>query len=97
MPSDAGLATGCDKQRVILSHTSIAPVTFRMEADFTGMGQWAAVTRRTVPPAKLLEQIVGTNCWNMLLKHCFPDSFGAYWLRLVAEKDPSATATFRFE
>ena len=26
-----------------------------------------------------------------------PDSFGAYWLRLIADKDTTATATFLYE
>ena len=83
-PSDAYLATGYDQKRLILSHTSKAPVSFRVEADFSGTGAWAEVIKLSVGPGKPLE-------------HRFPDAFGAYWLRLVAEKDSTATATFLYE
>lgn len=82
--SDAYLATGYDKKRLILSHTSREPVTFRVEADFTGTGAFNEVTKLSVPPGQRLE-------------HRFPDAFGAYWLRLLAEQDTVATATFIYE
>ncbi len=84
VPSDAYLATGYDQKRVILSHTRNEPVSFRVEADFSGTGDWAEVIKLSVGPGKPLE-------------HRFPDAFGAYWLRLVAEKDSTATATFLYE
>lgn len=84
VPSDAYLATGYDRKRLTLSHQSLEPVTFRVEADFTGTGDWAEVTKLTVPPGEWIE-------------HRFPDSFGAYWLRLVADKDSTATANFLYE
>jgi hypothetical protein len=83
-PSDACLATGYDRKRLTLSHAGSGPVTFRVEADFTGTGQWAGTARLTVQPGELLE-------------HRFPDAFGAYWLRLIADKDTTATATFTYE
>lgn len=83
-PSDACLATGYDRKRLTLSHSSRRPVAFRLQADFTGAGQWAEVIKLTVPPNKPLE-------------HRFPDAFGAYWLRLVADQDTTATATFLYE
>ena len=84
VPSDACLATGYDRKRLTLSHRSSEPVRFRVEADFTGTGQWTEVTRLTVPPGKELE-------------HRFPDAFGAYWLRLVTDQDAVVTATFIYE
>ncbi len=84
VPSDACLVTGYDRKRLTLSHSSGEPVTFRVEADFTGTGTWSEVTTLTVPAGKPLE-------------HRFPDAFGAYWLRLVAEKDVTATATLLYE
>jgi hypothetical protein len=83
-PSDAYLATGYDKKRLMLSHTSSLPVRFRVEADFTGTGKFAEVTKLTVQPGQPLT-------------YRFPDSFGAYWLRLVADQDTVATATFFYE
>jgi len=82
--SDAYLATGYDRKRLTLSHKSLEPVTFRVEADFAGTGVWTALTKLNVPPGQPLE-------------HRFPDAFGAYWLRVVAEKDSTATANFLYE
>ena len=84
VPSDAYLVTGYDRKRLTLSHTGSEPRIFRVEADYTGTGTWSEVTKLTVPPGKPLE-------------HRFPDAFGAYWLRLVAEKDTTATATLFYE
>jgi hypothetical protein len=84
VPSDACLATGYDRKRLTLSHAGSEPVTFRVEADFTGTGQWAQVTAITVSPGGPIE-------------HRFPDAFGAYWLRVVADRDTRATATFIYE
>ncbi|HZJ15165.1 MAG TPA: hypothetical protein VFD27_08960 [Chthoniobacteraceae bacterium] len=82
VPSDAYLASGYDRKR--LSLTSTAAAAFRIEADFTGTGEWSIVARMNVAAGKTLE-------------HEFPDAFGAYWLRLVAEADTSATALFTYE
>ena len=84
VPSDAYLATGYDQKRLTLSHQGKTAVTFKLEADFTGTGEFAEVTRLTVQPGQPLE-------------HRFPDAFGAYWLRLVADQDTTATATFTYE
>ena len=83
-PSDAYLATGYDQKRLTLSHSSSEAVTFRVEADFTGTGTFAEAAKLTVHPGQLLQ-------------HRFPDAFGAYWLRLVADRDTTATATFTYE
>ena len=84
VPSDACLATGYDRKRLTLSHTSRDPVVFRVEADFTGTGQWAEVVKLSVAAGQPLE-------------HQFPDAFGCYWLRLIAGKDTTATATFSYD
>lgn len=84
VPSDPYLATGYDKKRLTLEHTSKQPVTFRLEADFTASGDWATVIELTVKPGEKLE-------------HQLPDAFGAYWLRLVSEQGTVATATFVWE
>ncbi len=82
-PSDAYLATGYDHKRLTLSHTSKEPVTFKVEADMTGTGKWAEVASLKASPEQKLE-------------YKFPDAFGAYWLRIVADKDTRATATFDY-
>lgn len=84
VPSDAGLATGYDRKRLTLTHAAREPVTFRLEADFTGTGAWAHVTTWTVPAGQALE-------------HEFPAAFGAYWLRLVPGSDTTVTATLLYD
>ncbi len=83
VPSDAYLATGYDQKRLTLSHQGRSVVRFTVEADFTGTGQWSAVTTLAVKPGQQL-------------KYAFPNAFGAYWLRLVAAADTKATAEFDY-
>jgi acetyl esterase/lipase len=84
IPSDPCLATGYDNKKLTISHTSSESVTFRLQADFTGTGDWTDYTTLTVEPGKTLT-------------YKFPDSFGAYWLRLVSDKNTTATATFIYD
>ena len=83
-PSDPYLATGYDRKTLTVSHDRAEPVTIRVEADYTGTGTWAETATLTVPPGQALD-------------YRFPDGFGAYWLRLVADKDATMTATFSYE
>ncbi len=82
-PSDAYLATGYDHKRLTLSHTSKESVTFTVEADISGTGQWSEIASLEVKPGQKLE-------------HPFPDAFGAYWLRLKPSVDTTATAQFEY-
>lgn len=82
-PSDPYLSAGYDHKQLTLSHDAAEPVTFTLEADFTGTGAWSRVCQLDVPPAKSLE-------------YKLPDSFGAYWLRLVSTRTCTATARFDF-
>ena len=84
VPSDACLATGYDRKRLTLSHAGGETVAFRLEADFTGTGAWVEVEVLTVRPGEVRE-------------HSFPDGFGAYWLRLVPDRDTTVTATLTYE
>ena len=83
VPSDAYLATGYDQKRLTLSHAGKQPITFRVEADFTGTGQCSEVISLEVKPGEKRA-------------HDFPDAFGAYWLRVVASADTTATAQFDY-
>lgn len=83
-PSDACLATGYDRKRLTLTHTAPTPVTFRVEADVCGTGQWTPVVNLEVPPGRAF-------------KYRFADAFGAYWLRVVALADVTATATLVYD
>lgn len=83
-PSDAYLATGYDHKRLTLSHASKETVTFKVEADFTGTGSWSEVVSINVKPGEKLT-------------HHFPEAFGAYWLRVTASADTTATAQFEYD
>ncbi len=80
--SDPYLCAGFDRKRLTFKSTAAANIT--IEADFTGTGVWSEVTRLKVAAAEPIE-------------HAFPAAFGAYWLRLVADADTTATATFTYE
>jgi hypothetical protein len=82
--SDPYLATGYDKKSLTLSHSEKQAVTFTVEADFTGTGDWRTCEKLTVPPGQPLV-------------HEFPAAFSAYWLRLKSDHATTATATFRYE
>ncbi|MEI8291420.1 MAG: hypothetical protein WCH99_18275 [Verrucomicrobiota bacterium] len=83
-PSDAYLASGYDHKRATLSHNSHEAVAFRVEADITGTGQWVSLATLSVKPGEKKE-------------YKFPEAFAAYWLRVVADRDTTATATFAYE
>jgi len=82
--SDPYLATGYDKKSLTLSNEGKEAVSFRIEADFTATGQWHDVATVSVKSGEKVE-------------HKFPDAFGAYWLRIVPDKDTTATAEFVYE
>ncbi|HRZ56126.1 MAG TPA: hypothetical protein P5525_11795 [Candidatus Paceibacterota bacterium] len=83
-PSDAYLATGYDHKRLTLSHRGQSTVTFMVEADFTGTGTWSEVAAIEVKRGARVE-------------HTFPAAFGAYWLRVAASADTTATAQFEYD
>ena len=84
VPSDAYLATGYERKRLTLAHTNRRPVSFRVEAAFTGAGVWSPVITLVAEPSEHVD-------------HQFPAAFGAYWLRVVADQDTVATATFAYD
>ncbi|MEN6496745.1 MAG: hypothetical protein ABFD16_20840 [Thermoguttaceae bacterium] len=84
VPSDPYLMTGYDAKTLTLSHTSPTPVTLRVELDITGDGHWVPYRSFTLPPQGRTE-------------HPFPAALGAYWLRVVADHDCTATAWLVYE
>jgi len=84
VPSDPYLMTGYDRKRVLLEHTSPQPVRMRVEVDITGAGSWVGYRKFEVKPGKAVE-------------HVFPEGFSAYWVRVVASADTTATAQFTYE
>jgi len=83
-PSDAYLATGYDQKRLTLSHSSTGVVNFKVQADFAGTGKWRDVVTLAVKPGERRE-------------YDFPAAFEAYWLRVIAASDTTATAQFDYE
>lgn len=80
-PSDPYLMTGYDQKRLILSHAGSGPVTFTVEVDLTGDGDWAAYQD--------FELYAGET-----LTYDFPEGFNTYWVRLISSGDVEATAQF---
>jgi hypothetical protein len=84
VPSDPYLMTGYDRKRVRLAHTHLQSVCIRVEADISGAGNWLVYREFEVKPGQSVE-------------HVFPEAFGAYWVRVVASADTTATAQFTYE
>jgi hypothetical protein len=84
VPSDPYLMTGYDRKRVSLSHDAPEPVFMRLQVDVSGSGLWVTCNQIEVPARKTVQ-------------HKFPDAFGAYWVRVVANKDARATAQFAYD
>jgi hypothetical protein len=59
-------------------------VNIKVEADVSGTGLWVTYERFEVKA-------------GVALKHTFPSSFGAYWVRVVADQDATATAQWVYE
>jgi len=82
--SDACLATGYDRKRLVISHQGPGQMAFRIEADFVGDGVWREFVRVQAGPGEPTP-------------YRFPDAFGAYWIRLVAEGDGVVTAALVYD
>ena len=82
-PSDPYLMTGYDHKELKLAHAATMPVTFRLEADFTGTGDWVIYKTFIVQPGQTAE-------------YHFPDAFSAYWVRVTADRNTTATAIFNY-
>jgi hypothetical protein len=82
VPSDPYLFTGYDRKRLTLSADKAVGIT--VEADVTGTGLWVTYQRFEVKPGEALS-------------HTFPPSFGAYWLRVIADQDATATAQLVYD
>lgn len=80
-PSDPYLMTGYDRKRVVLK--SDRPVTVTLEVNFDHQGYHPY--RQFRIDNKTSRTFV------------FPEGFSAHWVRLVADRDCSATATFIYE
>jgi len=83
-PSDPYLMTNFDKKTLTVSHDAKEPVTFTIEVDPANTGHWKTAHKLEAKPGD-------PTTYN------FPEGFGAYWVRLTADKPCKATATFLYE
>ena len=82
-PSDPYLFNGYDNKILHLAHDNFNPVTFTIEYDAEGNGEWNKYKNITVP-AKGYEYFI------------FPNDFTAQWVRIVPDTDCQVTANFQF-
>jgi hypothetical protein len=75
---------GYDKKLLTLSQTSDTPVNITVELDITGEGLWI--------PYRTFEVKSGAP-----IEHDLPSALQARWLRVISDKDCTATAQCRYE
>jgi hypothetical protein len=76
--------SGYDRKTLQLSHGSTGSILMKVQVDVAGDGRWRTWRELAVEAGKGLEIE-------------FPEAFGAYWLRLIADKETTATAQLRYE
>lgn len=82
--SDPYLFSGYDYRQLILTHSSSSPVTFTLEVDQKGTGEWTELRKMTVDAS-------GT------AMHLFTEEEQGTWIRLKADKDAAGvTAHFYY-
>jgi hypothetical protein len=86
--SDPFLMIGFDKKVLHLKHDAKRGVTFTIEVDFVGDGQWS--------PYKELHFGAGGNPPQGYEHHEFPDGFSAHWVRIKVNAACTATAFFMY-
>jgi hypothetical protein len=83
-PSEPYLMTGYDRKTLRLSHRGTRPVTMKVEVDLSGNGTWGEYGSVDVPAGRVEE-------------HVFPAGYQAYWIRVSANIDTTATAWFVYD
>jgi hypothetical protein len=83
VPSDPYLMAGYRTKSLQLSHTNREPVTFTVQVDFAANNEWSEYKKFTVEPEKPVT-------------HKFPPGYSAHWVRLIADRATTATATFTY-
>jgi hypothetical protein len=83
VPSDPYLFAFYDKKELSLSHKSEKSITFTMEFDPTGNGDWMSYHSITVQPGETA-------------RYTFPRGMEARWIRLVSDWDTQATALLEY-
>lgn len=82
-PSDPYLMSGYQDKVVELWHDRPVPVDITVEVDVTGEDRWRTYRTFRVPAGQRAT-------------HRFPDGFSAYWVRVVAAGDCTATARLTY-
>ncbi len=83
VPSDPYLFTGYDEKSLLLSNEGKGDVTFKVQLDVTGEGDWVTYENFEVKAGQVLN-------------HKFPDSCQAYWVRIIPSADTTASARFDY-
>lgn len=84
IPSDPFLIGFYDKRTLSLTNHGEEPVSFTLQADPTGDGAWFNYQTIQVAPSKTV-------------RHTFPSSFQARWIRLLSSRHTRATASFEYK
>lgn len=84
VPSDPYLIGFYNSRSMTLSHNSLTDVTFTVEVDPTGNGQWLEMKKYTVSPAKKLSVTL-------------PKSFSARWIRFTTDTPTVATTWLEYK
>ncbi len=83
VPSDPFLMTGFEHKCLHLAHDAPETVTFTIEVDFCGDGDWKVWQEVSVPAT-------GYKCL------CFEPGFSAHWVRMTASRSCVASAQFAY-
>lgn len=84
VPSDPYLFGFYDQRELFLSHKANQPVTFHIELDPTGNGDWMVFESLIVKPGETLE-------------YAFPKGMEARWIRFASDTDTKATAWLEYK
>lgn len=84
VPSDPYLIGFYDKKELMLSHQSVGTITFTIEVDPTGNGDWMEY---------LVQQVKSGEKWI----HEFPEEFQSRWIRCSVDTDTKATTWLEYK
>jgi hypothetical protein len=79
--SDPYLMTGYDRKRLILKADKAVEITLEVNVDHHGYHKY--LTWELKP--------------NELIEYQFPKGYSAHWVRLVADRDSTVSATFIYD
>jgi len=83
VPSDPYLMAGYGHKTLAISSDAKEPVTVTLQADILADGSFVEYGRFKVEP-------------DQTFTHEFPQGYSAHWVRLVADKPSTITATFTY-